>query len=99
MKMDLHIHTAYSQDAHEKPHDIARYLKKKGFQGMAVTDHNTVKGALQLCQNPPQDFLVIPGCEISTARGHVIALGITNPISRGLSPRDTIDKIHERGGD
>jgi len=98
MKMDLHIHTIYSQDANVKPRGIAKYLKKKGFQGMAITDHNSVKGALKIRQNPPPDFIIIPGCEISTASGHILALGVTDPVARGLSPKDTIDKIHENGG-
>ena len=98
MKMDLHIHTAYSQDAYDNPRDIAKYLKKKGFQGMAITDHNSVKGVLKSRQNPVKNFLVLPGCEISSGNGHIIALGVTDPITKGLPPGDTIEKIHESGG-
>ena len=51
MKLDLHLHTQYSPDAIGTPQDIAQLLKKKGFQGMAVTDHNTVKGALKILKD------------------------------------------------
>lgn len=98
MKLDLHIHTIYSQDAMGKPRDIAQYLKKKGFHGMAITDHNTTKGAQIMLKDPLTDFIVIPGCEISTSHGHVLALGITKPIKKGLHPQETIDNIHENGG-
>jgi predicted metal-dependent phosphoesterase TrpH len=98
MKLDLHIHTIYSQDATGKPREIAQYLKKKGFQGMAITDHNTLKGALKSLKNPLDDFIIIPGSEISTTQGHVLALGITKPITKGLPPQETIENIHDNGG-
>ncbi len=98
MKVDLHLHTHYSQDATGTPRDIAQLLKKKGFHGMAITDHNTVKGSLQLLKDPPPNFIIIPGCEISTSHGHILSLGITEPIKKGLSPQETIENIQDRGG-
>jgi len=98
MKLDLHLHTQYSQDATGTPRDIAQLLKKKGFQGMAITDHNTVKGSLKILKDPPSNFIIIPGCEISTSQGHILSLGITETIKKGLSPQETIESIHDKGG-
>jgi predicted metal-dependent phosphoesterase TrpH len=98
MKLDLHIHTCYSQDGSNKPKEFAKTLKQKGFQGMAVTDHNTIRGGLKAMESATQDFLVIPGIEISTSHGHLIALGVTEHIKAGLHPEETIEVIHEKGG-
>jgi predicted metal-dependent phosphoesterase TrpH len=98
MKLDLHLHTQYSPDAIGTPRNIAQLLKKKGFHGMAITDHNTVKGALKIQKDPPLDFIIIPGCEISTSQGHILALGINKEIKKGLAPQETIEKIQDSGG-
>ena len=98
MKLDLHLHTQYSPDATGTPQEIAQLLKKKGFQGMAITDHNTVEGSLKILKDAPSNFIIIPGCEISTSQGHMLALGITESITKGLDPQETIENIQERGG-
>ncbi|OYT58682.1 hypothetical protein B6U81_07505 [Thermoplasmatales archaeon ex4484_30] len=65
---DLHVHTCYSLDGNEKPEEIVKYLKKKGFKGAAIVDHNTLKGALEVKSS---DFLIIPGMEIKTGKGKI----------------------------
>jgi len=98
IKLDLHIHSQYSEDAVGSPKDIIKSLKKKGLQGMAITDHNTLEGALKAVKNAPKDFIVIPGIEISTADGHMLALNIEKNIARNLSIQETVERIHEQGG-
>lgn len=98
MMMDLHVHTKYSLDATGEPREIAKFLKKKGFDGMAVTDHNTIAKTIRKCDINIQDFLIIPGIEVSTSKGHLIGLGIKERIKRGLSLEETIEKIHDFGG-
>ncbi len=85
IKLDLHIHSQYSEDAIGSPKDIIKSLKKKGLQGMAITDHNTVEGGLKAVKIAPKDFIVIPGIEISTADGHMLALNVEKNIARNLS--------------
>jgi len=59
---DMHVHTSYSKDGHEKPETMAKILKNKGFRGMAITDHNTVKGAFR--KYDIEGFTIIPGIHI-----------------------------------
>jgi hypothetical protein len=94
VKIDLHVHTKYSQDASGEPKEIAKALKNKGFEGMAVTDHNTIDGV----KFSMKDFVVVSGMEISTSEGHLIGLGIDEPIERGFPLEDTIEMIHDLGG-
>jgi predicted metal-dependent phosphoesterase TrpH len=76
IKLDLHVHSKYSDDAVGSPREIIKSLKKKGLQGMAFTDHNTVRGGIEALKIAPKEFIVIPGIEISTADGHMLALNV-----------------------
>jgi len=98
LKLDLHIHSQYSEDAIGSPKDIIRILKKKGLQGMAITDHNTVNGGLKALKIKPKEFVVIPGVEISTKEGHILALNVTENIQRHLCVEETVEKILDAGG-
>jgi len=95
LKIDLHVHTCYSPDAVTTLKEVIVYSKKKGLDGIAITDHDTLAGALKL-QN--SDFIVIPGIEITLQRGHLLALNVTTPIPPKLDINETIQKIHEAGG-
>ncbi len=98
LKLDLHIHSQYSDDGQGSPKNIIKLLQKKGLHGMAITDHNTVEGSLKALKVAPKDFIVIPGVEISTKDGHIIALNVKEDIARNLSIEVTIDKIIDLGG-
>ena len=98
IKLDLHIHSQYSEDGIGSPKEIIKSLKRKGLQGMAITDHNTVEGSLQALKVAPKDFIVITGTEISTKDGHMLALNVTEDIKRHLSIEETVEKIIDAGG-
>jgi predicted metal-dependent phosphoesterase TrpH len=98
IKMDLHVHSHYSEDATGSPEDIIKILKKKGLHGLAITDHNTVEGALKALKNTDKDFIVIPGVEVSTISGHIIALNVKEVIPRARSLEETVDIIYDHGG-
>ena len=46
IKLDLHVHSQYSEDGAGSPKDIIKSLKKKGLNGVAITDHNNIEGGL-----------------------------------------------------
>jgi len=96
LKMDLHVHTCYSDDATTTLREVVAYAKKRGLDGVAITDHDTVEGAIKLAKK--SNLLIVPGVEVSTRRGHVLALNVTTPIPPKLSPIETIQRIHEFGG-
>jgi predicted metal-dependent phosphoesterase TrpH len=94
--MDLHVHTCYSWDGVTTLKEVVVYAKKRGLDGVAITDHDSVKGAVKLAKK--HDFLVMPGIEVSTKRGHVLALNVTTSITPKLSTFETIETIHDLGG-
>ena len=98
LKLDLHIHSQYSEDGAGTPQEIIKNLQKRGLNGMAITDHNTIEGGLNALKVTPKDFIVIPGVEISTSDGHIIALDVKDNIPREQSAEITIEKIIDLGG-
>ncbi len=98
LKLDLHLHSQYSEDGAGSPKEIIKSLQRKGLQGMAITDHNTVKGGLQAVKVAPKGFIVIPGIEISSKDGHIIGLNVTKDIPKGRTAQETVDHILSLGG-
>ncbi len=93
---DLHVHTTYSKDSLITPRDLVYYAKKRGLNAVAVTDHNSLDGAYKIAKET--DFLIIPGMEVSSADGHIVALNVKELIPRGLSAPETVERIHKAGG-
>lgn len=96
LKADFHIHTHYSPDSEMSPARLVRKCLQVGLNCIAVTDHNTVEGALKVRQ--VADFTVIIGEEVRTADGEVTGLFLTETIPRGLSAVETAKRIKDQGG-
>jgi len=63
--VDMHCHTRYS-DGMPSIEQIYRHCRKKGI-GVAITDHNEIKGALKIAKY--KNFLSIPGIETTSSEG------------------------------
>ncbi len=96
LKIDLHVHTHYSVDSLITPDELTFYAKKRGLDGVAVVDHDTLDGALKTAEKT--DFFVIPGMEVTSKNGHIVALNVKEHIPKDLNVDETVDKIHEAGG-
>ena len=92
LKLDLHVHTNRSPDGSTPPEDLPAVAKQRGLDGYAITDHNI------LSSDSNNELLILPGVEISTSDGHVIGLGISEIIPRGLSADETIRRIRDSRG-
>lgn len=73
---DLHVHSYNSRDSLLKPRNIITTAVRKGINCVAVTDHDTVKGGLELVKEASklEGFIAIPGIEVKTDVGDVILL-------------------------
>ncbi len=98
MLLDLHNHTRYSPDSRVSPSDLVAVAKRIGLGGLAITDHNAVRGVREAQEAAGDDFLVLPGIEVSSASGHVLAYGVHEVIPRDLSVAETVEKITILGG-
>ena len=96
---DLHIHTIYSYDGTAAVHAVLAQARQIGLDVIAITDHDEIKGALKAFELAPKFGVeVIPGIEITTAEGDLLALFITENITPGLSLIETILRVGEAGG-
>lgn len=97
--MDSHIHSEYSPDSNSKIDDILRCAKRENIDVIAISDHNTVDGTDEVLRKTRNtDILAIPSIEISSTDGHILGFGCEENIPKGLTPEDTIDRIHDLGG-
>ena len=98
MKIDLHNHTAYSPDSTVQLRDAVAAARRSGMDGMAITDHNTVKGSVAAQSFTTENFVVLPGCELSAAEGHLLCIGIVDDIPAGLGMAEAVERVTGLGG-
>jgi len=98
MIADLHIHSKYSYDSLLSPSKILKTAKKCGLHGIAITDHETIKGGVITHNlNSDNDFFVIVGAEINTEIGDIIGLCLNTEI-KSRNSIEVIEEIKEQGG-
>lgn len=96
MKADLHIHTVYSMDCAMTLEQIISRCLEIGINCLAITDHNTIAGALKMKEMAP--FPIIVGEEILTTGGEIIGLFLSQEVPSKLSIEETISRIKAQDG-
>lgn len=96
-RYDLQVHTRVSPCSQARPRDIVASAHRRGLDGIAVTDHDTVEGYDALREHASNDLDVIPGCEVTTTQGHLLGLDIDHAPPQ-TDPLAVINEIHQQGG-
>jgi len=96
LKTLIHLHTTYSYDSDISPENLVRFAEDNDFGCVAVTDHDSIEGALHV--RSLTDIKVIVGEEITTRDGHLIGLFLQERIRPYMSARETALAIKEQGG-
>ena len=97
LRMDMHLHTHHSFDCLNRPEEILRAARERGLDRIVVTDHDEIRGALELREIDPERVLV--GEEIKTREGFdLIGILLTERIPRGTPARESAERIREQGG-
>ena len=98
-RADLHLHTTAS-DGWPAPHQLVDYARATRLDVIAVTDHDTIEGALRAADYAAgfSKLHVVIGEEVSSRDGHIVALYIERRIRPGMSAAATVHAIHEQGG-
>jgi len=96
---DLHIHTIYSYDATTTVRAVLKQASNAGLQVIAITDHDDIRGAFDARELASEYNLdVIPGVEVSTKDGHLLALFVEKMPPAGLTLAETLLHIGGLGG-
>lgn len=109
VRLDLHLHTTASPDSSLEVSEILPAVRRAGLDGFAVTDHNSmaaipeverrmVEEAPAPGQRRERPLILIPGVEVSTKEGHLLAYFVPRPPPAGLSLARTVDDVHQMGG-
>ena len=80
--IDLHTHTKYS-DGDLSPKELINLAKSKNIKSLAITDHDTINGNLDILEKglfQDQEIQIIPGIELSAkvpkGRMHILGYDI-----------------------
>lgn len=99
LEIDPHVHSEDSYDGHEPIEFILGHASDIGLDGVVITDHDQISESLRAAELAPEYGLVgIPGTEVSTAAGHLLAIGVEQCIPRGRPFKETIERVRELGG-
>jgi predicted metal-dependent phosphoesterase TrpH len=96
LRIDLHLHSRFSPDSSTGLDELVRRCRELGLDRIALTDHHTAEGALELRRLEPG--LTIVGEEVATTEGDIIGLFLTGSLPSGETPEETCDAIHAMGG-
>ena len=100
-RADLQIHTSHG-DAMEDAWAIFERVEAMGtLDVVAVTDHDDIGGALlarEVHARGNYSFEFVPGIEVTTRSGHLLALWVEEPVRSFQSLEQTVAAIHGQGG-
>ncbi len=99
-KADLHIHSRHSDGLASIPQIMEYVATKTDLRVIAITDHNTLEGALfaKSLEDMYPGLEVVVGEEITSKWGHILGLFLTEEVPPGLSAAETIARIEAQGG-
>jgi predicted metal-dependent phosphoesterase TrpH len=84
---------------------LVEACREKGIDAVAIMDHDRIGGALEFQRRSEEARArgewaprIIPGEEIRTSGGEICGLFLSELVPRGLTPRETMERIRGQGG-
>jgi predicted metal-dependent phosphoesterase TrpH len=99
-RADLQLHSDLG-DGLASPEAILDAAERAGLDVIALTDHDDIRGAFLLrdiAARRSSPVEVIPGVEVTTRSGHLLALWVEEEIQMFAALADTVSLIHRGGG-
>lgn len=95
-KVDFHTHSVASPDGALTKQDYEWMLQHNQLDYVVVSDHNRIDQALKI-QTALGERIIV-GEEITTSEGEIIGLYLKEVVPPGLTPYETVRRIHAQGG-
>ena len=100
-RADMHLHTLYSDGTASVQAVLDHVERATDLDVVAITDHERIDGALrarEIHAAGSYSFELVVGEEITTRRGHLLALFIGERIPALRPLAETLERIHDQGG-
>jgi predicted metal-dependent phosphoesterase TrpH len=97
----MHLHTLYSDGTQEVAGLLEWIEHETNLDVAAITDHERIDGAqraVEIHAANGYSFDLVVGEEITTRRGHVVALFLTDRVPALRPLPETLERIHDQGG-
>ena len=99
LSVELHVHSSLSYDGRDSVDTLLEKAQDASLDALAITDHDEFDASREAVEKAPAyDLIGIPGMEVTSNAGHILALGISEAVPTGLTFVETLDRIHEQGG-
>lgn len=99
IRIDPHVHSAASYDGSDPVELILEHAADIGLDAVVVTDHDILSASLEAAELAEEYGLIgIPGVEVSTRHGHMLAIGVEEMPPHGASFAATARWVRDRGG-
>lgn len=99
LSVELHAHSSLSYDGRDPVDLLLEQAEAIGLDALAITDHDEIDASLDAAARAEEYGLVgIPGTEVTSEAGHVLALGVEESIPAGLQFDETLDRIRDQNG-
>ena len=99
LSVELHCHSSLSYDGRDPVERLLAAGRAAGLDAITVTDHDEIEASLAAVERAREhDLIAIPGMEVSSAAGHVLALGVEELVPPERPFAATVERIHDLGG-
>jgi predicted metal-dependent phosphoesterase TrpH len=99
LRIDPHVHSEDSYDSREPVELILEHASDIGLDGVVITDHDEIDGSLRAAEMASDYGLVgVPGVEVSTSHGHLLAVGVKEKPPKRHPFADTVERVRDLGG-
>jgi len=99
-RADLQLHSDLG-DGLSSIEEILDSAERAGLDVIALTDHDDIRGAFalrELATRRSSPVEVVPGVEVTTRSGHLLALWIEEEVPMFCSLAEALSRIHQAGG-
>jgi predicted metal-dependent phosphoesterase TrpH len=99
LRIDTHVHSEDSYDSREPVELILEHASDIGLDGVVITDHDEIDESLRAAEMASDYGLVgVPGVEVSTSHGHLLAVGVEEKPPKRQPFADTVERVRDLGG-